>query len=108
MYIDPYHFRSDDFGGVVKTFIENNHLTVSDTTFVGITYKIVRNGGYLTLKYIFNPGAQGGSLSRTHADAGRWHPTQHELWIAEEKAILDSYAQWAKGFQHKVVECLQK
>ncbi|MBS0185112.1 MAG: hypothetical protein JSS34_01975 [Proteobacteria bacterium] len=106
MFIEPYHYLSSSFGGLVNDFIQSNHLTVSDSAFVTVNFNLVKHGGFLKVQYIFNPGAQGGTLSRSHATAGHWHPTQHDLWEQNEKSILEHYTQWAKSFKSQVIASL--
>ncbi len=106
MFIEPYHFLSSNFGGIVKDFMEINHLAPSNTTFVAVNYNLVKHGGFLKIQYIFNPEAQGGNLNRSHAESGHWHPTHHELWEQNEKSILEHYTQWAKSFQPQVIAIL--
>lgn len=106
MFVEPYHFSSGVCGGVVKSFMEHQNLAASNTTFVAVVFHIVKVGTDLKVKYVFNPGVEGASLSRDHANAGRWHPEQHEFWDQKEKAVVEHYAQWAKGFQPQVISSL--
>ena len=106
MFIEPYRFLSSNFGGIVKDFIESNHLTVSESAFVSVNFNLVKHGGFLKIQYIFNPRAHGSTLNHAHADAGHWHPTHHELLEQNEKSILEHYIQWAKSFQPQVVATL--
>ena len=103
VYVNPYHFSSSDFGGVVKDFVEKDHLTVSKSVFVNVFYRLAKYGGYMNVSFMFNPAVEGATLSRVHAKTGAWHPSQHNGWVEDEKAIVQKYEQWAKEWTPKMI-----